>query len=483
MSEDAIEKVIGRFGRYQTFVLILLMVGRLPTEFELSNVVFLLPNTDYTCLDDGVQNATNYCPCESPDFDTSTIVSSVTSEFGLVCKRKTLSSLAQSMLQVGIAVGSLFYGHISDRYGRRKAVVLALFCSSIFATLSTFSTKLWMFILFRFLSGTAVGGTMLCCFVMIIELSGKSFRPYGMGLIESAYVIAYFFLPIIAYYAREWRDLQKITSMPWLVVFVYYWLIPESPRWLITVGKKKEAVDVLTRIAKRNNRSTENIEIIVDQIEEQSLSKDQEHRSGSYLDLFRTPRIRVYSIITPFVWAICAFTFFGINQYIGRLGGNMYLNVALSAISLAPSPGLTVIASLYLRRKVTVITCFSITALSLLLFLIIPKSMEGVILAFALLGQIGAFSAFVLIYLYTTEIFPTVIRNSAMGMCSVFGRIGGIAAPFVVNIGIEWVSILIISVLAFSAAISCWFLPETKNIILMNSIEQTENASNQNERD
>lgn len=115
MSEDAIEKVIGRFGRYQTWILFLLFVGRLPAEFELSNVVFLLPKTDYKCLDDGVQNATNYCPCQSPEFDTSTIVSSVTSDFQLICNRKALSSLTQSMLQVGIAAGSLFYGHISDR--------------------------------------------------------------------------------------------------------------------------------------------------------------------------------------------------------------------------------------------------------------------------------------------------------------------------------------------------------------------------------
>lgn len=228
----------------------------------------------------------------------------------------------------------------------------------------------------------------------------------------------------------------------------------------------------------RNKRPTEMIEAVVDQIEAESISKDSQQRGGSYTDLFKTPKIRVYSIITPFVWAVCAFTFFGINQYIGRLGGNLYLNVFLSAVCLAPSPVLLVIASLYLRRKVTMIACFSITAVALLVFLIVPKGMESVILGFAIIGQIGAFSAFVLVYLFTTEIFPTVIRNSAMGLCSVFGRIGGIAAPFVVNIGIEWVSILIFSVLALLAAISCCLLPETKNTILFNSIEQAETAHN-----
>lgn len=211
-------------------------------------------------------------------------------------------------------------------------------------------------------------------------------------------------------------------------------------------------------------------------MESESLSKNQQPHSGSYSDLFKTPKIRMYSIITPFIWAVCAITFFGINQYIGLLGGNLYLNVFLSAACLAPAPALIVVASLYLSRKVTIITCFSIVAISLLLFLIVPKDMGYVILAFAIIGQIGAYSAFVIIYLFTTEIFPTVVRTSAMGLCSVFSRVGGIAAPFVVNIGIEWVSLVIFSALAFLAAILCCLLPETKNIILLNSIEQAESV-------
>jgi hypothetical protein len=92
---------------------------------------------------------------------------------------------------------------------------------------------------------------MLCCYVMLIELSGKSFRAYIIGLSEISFVSGYFLLPIIAYYVREWRHLQLVTSVPWLLVITYYWLIPESPRWLITVGRKEEAVKILTHVAKK----------------------------------------------------------------------------------------------------------------------------------------------------------------------------------------------------------------------------------------
>lgn len=84
-----------------------------------------------------------------------------------------------------------------------------------------------------------------------MELSGKSFRPYLVGLTEISYVTGYFAQPVIAYFVREWRYLQLFTSVPWIFVIIYYWIMPESPRWLISVGRKKEAIEILTYIAKK----------------------------------------------------------------------------------------------------------------------------------------------------------------------------------------------------------------------------------------
>lgn len=113
--EDPIEVLIGPFGSYQWVLLILVSIARLPTEFQLNNVVFVIPSVEYTCLDEIANNATNFCPCDNPQYDETTVISSVTSEWNLICQRSSLASLAQSMLQVGILFGSLIYGYISDR--------------------------------------------------------------------------------------------------------------------------------------------------------------------------------------------------------------------------------------------------------------------------------------------------------------------------------------------------------------------------------
>lgn len=207
-------------------------------------------------------------------------------------------------------------------------------------------------------------------------------------------------------------------------------------------------------------------------MEKESKIKDQ--KPASYLDLFRSPKIRTYTIINALVWMCCAHTFFGVGQYIGRLQGNIYLNVMLSAVSHAPTLILIVLGTLYLRRRVSVVIAFAVAALSLFAIIFTPNGLPYLTLTFAIIGQTGAYASFVFIYLYSSELFPTIIRNSALGFASVFARFGSFIAPFVVNIGVEWASILIFASLALFAAVLCCFLEETKDIVLLNTIEETE---------
>lgn len=225
----------------------------------------------------------------------------------------------------------------------------------------------------------------------------------------------------------------------------------------------------------RNNRPTENIVAIIEKIEENSLNEDKQ-KHGSYLDLFKTTRLRIYTIVMALVWFCCGHTFFGINQYIGRLQGNFYFNVMLSGIFLLPGVVLNILSCLYLQRKVGVIASFLIAAISLTVFIFIPSNAYTTSLVFAVFGQMGAYMAFIQIYLYTSEVFPTVVRNSAMGFASMSARVGGFAAPFVVNVGVEWASITVFSTVALIAGFLCFLLPNTKDTVLLNTIQQTEQS-------
>lgn len=80
------------------------------------------------------------------------------------------------------------------------------------------------------------------------------------------------------------------------------------------------------------------------------------------------------------------------------------------------------------------------------------------------------------LYIVAGEVFPTIIRNQGVGSCSIFGRIGSMVAPFVVNsiIVFPWMPPLVFGVAMLLASVTCYWLPETKNIELPETISDVE---------
>lgn len=206
-------------------------------------------------------------------------------------------------------------------------------------------------------------------------------------------------------------------------------------------------------------------------------SINDKKKETSVLELFRTPNIRLYTIATAFIWMFCSTTYYGISQFMGMLEGNLYIIIVIAAACHVPGILVVVVATKYFKRRISVICSLTVAALSLLVFIFVPLSSSALYLTFAIIGQIGAYAAFVKMYLYSSEVFPTVLRNTALGFASVFAKAGAFVAPFIVNIGIEWASLLVFSGLAIFAAILCFFLPETKDIVLPNTVDQTEHLN------
>ena len=91
----------------------------------------------------------------------------------------------------------------------------------------------------------------------------------------------------------------------------------------------------------------------------------------------------------------------------------------------------------------------------------------------ALIGRFGIAASFNMIFLYTTELFPTIVRSAALGTCSLVARLGGIAAPQIIlfrRISASLPSI-IFGAMAILAMFAATLLPETKGIVLQDDLE------------
>ncbi|KAI8791631.1 organic cation transporter protein [Biomphalaria glabrata] len=108
--------------------------------------------------------------------------------------------------------------------------------------------------------------------------------------------------------------------------------------------------------------------------------------------------------------------------------------------------------------------------------------LSWITLVLSLVGKFGSSAAFAIIYIYTVELFPTVMRNSGLGLCSVMARVGGILAPYIADIGqvISGDMAVVLPLLIFGGA--CIFagllallLPETANKMLPDTVEDAKN--------
>lgn len=206
----------------------------------------------------------------------------------------------------------------------------------------------------------------------------------------------------------------------------------------------------------------------------QAMIEKHKLKKGSLLDLFRTPNLRKNIIAMAFNWLTCSYCFYGVSQYVGQLSGDAFINVACSASvtllgTLASIPLMKV-----LGRKTIVIIFNLICALCLVILAIIPEGVGSVVCAS--IGVVASFIVFVVVYLYCIELFPTVVRNAAIGFSSMSARIGSMVAPFVIEFRDKalWPPAVVFAILPLIAAFVTFALPETKGCELTTTIEEGE---------
>ncbi|XP_068617249.1 organic cation transporter protein-like [Battus philenor] len=467
--QDAFEKIMGSFGRYQLWLCFVIFLSKFFVSFNQMAIIFLAPKTTYICEDTKAET----CPCNKPIYDTSIFPNTIVTEWDLICERKWLISLTQTFFQVGTLIGSIVFGMASDKYGRKIPTIFAMVLQMVTSISAAYAPNYWIFTIIRILIGIAVGGSMVTTFVLLMEFIGNKYRETVSALYHTPYNIGHMILPLNAYFFRNFRQFQLSISIPSAILMSYFCLLPESPRWLVAVERTDKAIGILERAAKINKQQVSNIRSEIEAYHAQLLKNKS--GKGTIKDLFRTPNLRKNIMCMGFIWMTCSYCFYGVSQYVGQLYGNVFINVVSSAsvclLGTLSSIPLMKIAG----RKKVVITFNSICAICLLSLMFIEGSVFSVVLA--CIGVVSSFIVFVVVYLYCSELFPTVVRNAAIGYSSMMARVGSMIAPFVVEAKdtAPWLPPLAFAILPIIACIVTLFLPETKDCDLMSSLEEGEN--------
>lgn len=255
--------------------------------------------------------------------------------------------------------------------------------------------------------------------------------------------------------------------------------MPESPRWLLTIGKIDEAIQVLEKAAFYNRLPTASIKDDVNSAYAKKIDAADGgavKHGGNILDMFSTANMRNKTICICFNWIVCGLCFFGVAQFIGQMGGNIFLNVALSAAIQVPGTFISMLLMKTWGRRYTLIAANLLSGVACLIIAMLPANPTWIRPLLGCIGMFGLSASFPTVYIFSGELFPTVIRNIGVGTSSMCARIGSMLAPFVAGLSEvdAWIPPLIFGIIPLVGAVLCYRLPETLNCRLPDTIEEAE---------
>nr|XP_008543020.1 PREDICTED: solute carrier family 22 member 6 [Equus przewalskii] len=410
-------------------------------------------------------------------YDNSTFPSTIVTEWDLVCSHRALRQLAQSLYMVGVLLGAMVFGSLSDRLGRQKVLTLNYLQTAVSGTCAAFAPNFSVYCVFRLLSGMSLSGIVLNSMTLNVEWMPIHTRAFVGTLMGYTYSTGQFLLAGIAYAVPHWRHLQLLVSLPFFAFFIYSWFFIESARWHASSGRLDLTLRALQRVAWINGKQEEGAKLSMEVLraslqKELTMGKSQ----ASAKELLRCSALRRLFLCLSMLWFATSFAYYGLVMDLQGFGVSIYLiQVIFGAVDLpAKLVGFLVIN--YLGRRPAQMASLLLAGICILLNGVVPQDQYIVRTSFAVLGKGCLASSFNCIFLYTGELYPTMIRQTGLGMGSTTARVGSIMSPLVSMTSELYSSLplFIYGAVPVAASTATALLPETLGQPLPDTVQDIE---------
>jgi len=416
-----------------------------------------------------------------------------TSDLKYVCNTKKIFSLVGTFYFLGNIASNLVFNKFPDRYGRRNIFIIFNLVS-FFVLLQVMFLKSYVQILITsFIMGVTTlnlsTGT-----VIVIETIDKSYSGSVIGITNAMFPFIGLVNLTLVYLFGNWRLVYIWAILANVAVnilsFVY---LKESPTWLNANKRYEELEEVFKFIAEINGNTKEFEEFLSNpkntKIERDpeytSLNLEQSCKKVTHLkrykqhvyeitDLFIYPSLRMLTIKNIGLWAITGFSFFGVLLNLEGLTGSLEIDSLVAYIAeFIAEVASGYLAFIYGRRRM-ILYSFSFSVIGLFGFIIITLFSKIIGLMFLFLACLGIASAFNLLYIYSSELYPTNIKGLAINILSLTNRLISCIVPTFIAYfnGSSFICILgVLSVFGFLITLQ---LPESMDFNPGNEVEELE---------
>ncbi|XP_061720892.1 solute carrier family 22 member 1-like [Cydia pomonella] len=505
---DTVLGKLGAFGKHQVATLFMLALVYATGTMYNVNYVFAVEEVHYRCklpncennisfsvpwlnisspdsTEEGIKQCTRYqlvgdsCP---PVFGDSSEVCqewvyedphSFVAEFGLACEEWKRALVGTAHI-FGNMLGLLVQGQISDRYGRKTAAVFSGTMGGVLGLAKSFATSYWPYVVLEALEA-AIGDALSPMFMLSIEIVAKEKAVLYQMILLNVATCGLIILPFIAWAVPYWRYFLRVIYAPALILLTYSFFLDESIRWLFSKGKKERAIKIIEKISKRNNVT----------IEKQILNKldyQEEEESTDFSDwklLLKTfkSRIMMQRFLVCMVWWF-TITLINYGMMISSVsfGGNKYVNFSLLMLMDIPANVFYWVALSKYRRKMPLLLSFLVGGVFCVAQPFVPSDYAWAGLTLLMAFEMLATFSYNIVYMYTSELFPTYTRNSLVAVCSSVGRVGALLAPQAPLLMTYWVGFppLVFGSLSLLCGVLTLPMPETAGCELPDTIKEAE---------
>lgn len=386
------------------------------------------------------------------------VLSYLTNEVGITAVQQGL--LGSSAL-IGVFFGSIITGVVADRFGRQRIFLFSFVAITIATALQYIAYDITFLIVLRLIAGVALGADYSVGAALLAEVLPRKWRGPLLGCLVAVWTVGYVGSSLVGNYfiaPSDWNLYLATASIPAVIVLVLRIGTPESPRWLASHGRADEAERVVALYIGEGYTLPQ---------EPPSVTTDKKRIIRQYWK--------------PLVF-VCLFFSLDVIPYFGIY---TFLPMILSAVNFADTEAADMILNLVLlmgavlgvflvakltRRSLSIGT-FAIMAASLLFLILLPNTYP--------VGQMLAFSLFALSIavqgdmpsVYTSELFPTEVRSTCIGLATGVSRIASAAGtffiPILMSIGGYGMTLGVLCALCIAGMFVCIAMaPETKDASL-----------------
>ncbi|KAH8255883.1 hypothetical protein KR026_000882 [Drosophila bipectinata] len=402
--------------------------------------------------------------------------STISTENDWVCPHDAFPTITFVVFFMGSIIGCLVLGYITDHWGRVPSFFLANLCVLVGGNWTSMCDGFYCFIWARFVVGFGMNDGFVSIYILTLENVGNKYRTLvGNLALALAFTLGGALLPWIALWCGNWKFFNQVITLPFTILILFCMFIPESPTWLLSMGKIDKGIEVLKQAAKMNKKSvSDDVWSNISQRYTSIYDDQKSQKTYSWLDLFKkSRRIRVMMIIMVY-WFISTVTYEVHIRAIFHLEADQFLIFSLSTLTELPAGIVPLVLLDRIGRKPMTVSVMLLCAVCSLLAVFAP----GVFYE-AIAGICGRFFISISTNVgdqWAAEILPTVVRGEGMAVVHVMGCVGCLVSPLVIYTE-NWYRNLPMMIVTLASAIGGFiilFLPETMDVTMPSTLEEAD---------